>query len=914
LPDILLAVDSVKPAVGKRPLHSQLGDESFIVPFDKNDRFTGREKLLETLKQMLCEEGPEWNHRVALYGMGGVGKTQVAIQYVHANRHTYDQIFWITAANEASILSGFQEIAARTQCLSSLSIQNPDQKFVAKLVLSWLRQETNWLIVLDNLDDITIVKDYLPERGLHKHTLISTRNRDAEGIPARGLEVPILEIEESIEMLCNLSDMERQTHELSAKEVVAELQYLPLAIDQAASYVRSVTRDFNVFLKDYRSERPRIHGWVAHGNRQYSHSLDTVWNMSFDVVERELPFSLELLQLLSFLNPDSISLDFLVEAKSAFSKDFEEVVSQNRNFAEALLCLERFSLIRWFKERRTVSIHRLIQAVVKDKMDIHRYRLMASIIVNMCDIVMPGEITNANRTHVRTKSEQVVTPLLNIGDRCPPEGTEVVFRVGKLMEEEGKWKDAEKLISMAITIQSSFSGGNDRTILRFTSAHASVKRKLGDVPEAAVLLLRTLDVQKKRLGGNDGDTLTSMTILAAVYKDQGRLTEAAELYKEALAGMMALLGKDHPSTLISMNNLARVYGDQGRLTEAAELHQEALAGKVALLGKDHPSTLISMNNLARVYGDHGRLTEAAELYKEALAGMMALLGKDHPSTMISMNNLARVYKDQGRLTEAAELHQEALAGMMALLGKDHPSTLISMNNLARVYKDQRRLSEAVELLESALQSRVRILGSEHPDTIESIVHLGAAYVTHGKLDDGIRLQKQALASSDRVLGKTNVLRFEAMSDLGVAYLRQNRVAEAIEIHTRALTNCQNALGPRHPRTLTLLRNLAEDFSCQRRWKEAIESQEKALEGMQSTYGVDHPFTTEGLQKLEDLRRRRMNESASAPKLANDGLTQENTDVTPQFECGLNETTEVVAKLSKAVADGQRQSQPAALES
>jgi len=140
---------------------------------------------------MLYEEvESEWNHRVALYGMGGVGKTQVAIEYVYANREKYDRIYWIMAETEASILSGFREVAIRTQCLASLSIQNPDDKLVAKLVLAWLHQQRNWLMVLDNLDDITIVKGYLSERGADQHTLISTRNPNAHGIPARGLGSP----------------------------------------------------------------------------------------------------------------------------------------------------------------------------------------------------------------------------------------------------------------------------------------------------------------------------------------------------------------------------------------------------------------------------------------------------------------------------------------------------------------------------------------------------------------------------------------------------------------------------------------------------------------------------------------------------------------------------------------------------
>jgi hypothetical protein len=217
-------------------------------------------------------------------------------------------------------------------------------------------------------------------------------------------------------MLCHLSKMDPEAHRLSAKDVVEELQYLPLAIEQAASYVRNITRDFTMYLADYRRRRPELHGWIAPGNRQYSHSLATVWLVSFGFVEREMPLALKFLQLLSRLNPDYISLDFLVEGKGAFETDMEAIVENNLRLAEILLCLERFSLVKWSRERRTLSIHRLVQAVVKDKMEDLRRTLRASVVVKLCDIVMPNELANDTRKLIRKYQGQVVIPLVGLGD------------------------------------------------------------------------------------------------------------------------------------------------------------------------------------------------------------------------------------------------------------------------------------------------------------------------------------------------------------------------------------------------------------------------------------------------------------------------------------------------------------------
>ena len=848
----------------KNPTVSTLEPETFIVPFDKNERFTGRKELLRTLKQMLSEEvESEWNHRVALYGMGGVGKTQVAIEYVYANREKYDRIYWIAAETEASILSGFQAVANRTRCLASLSMQNPDDKLVATLVLGWLRQQKNWLIVFDNLDDITIVKDYLPERGPDQHTLISTRNPNADGIPARGLEVPLLEVGESIQMLCHLSKMDPEAHQISAKEVVEELQYLPLAIEQAASYVRNVTRDFTIYLADYRRRRSELHGWIPLGNRQYSHSLATAWLVSFGLVEREVPAAFKFLQLLSLLNPDHISVDFLVQGKNALETDMEEILVDNLRFSEVLLCLERFSLVKWSRERRTLSIHRLVQAVVKDKIqDIHCKR-WASVVVKMCNIVMPKELTNDTRKVIREYQGQVVIPLVGLGDDYPPEGAEVVYRIGYFMQQEGKYVDAEKLISIAIRAVSGSPEKDDTRMLQFSSRLGGIKRDRGQLSEAAALLQKTLHVQRVALGPKHSDTLASMNNLALVYWNQGLLSEAAELQKETLDRRMRLLGKDHPETLRSMNNLAAVYRTQGLLGEAAELYKETLDRRMRLLGKDHPETLCSMNNLAIVYRNHGLLSEAAELYKEALAGRMRLLGKDHPDTLSSMNNLAVVYRAQGLLTAAADLAKEATQLRTEKLGGSHPHTLAAMDTLGLVYRDMPgELSNAIRLFESVLEIGRRTLGDGHLDKIEYAIHLGGAYVDEGRLDQGIKLLENALDALKKLLTRDHYLRFEAMNELAGGYFRQGCYTEAIEIHSVALADSQSTLGPRHPQVLNLLSNLADDFSIQQRWKEAVEYQDKAVQGMRHTYGVDHKFTTKGLQKLEELRNSMDSNAAS----------------------------------------------------
>jgi hypothetical protein len=369
--------------------------DTFIVPYEKNERFVGRRELLRKVHEMLCEVVPkQYNHRVALYGMGGVGKTQTAVA-VYAHESDYERIYWISAANSASLLSGFEAIATKTRCAK---VKDKDLNSLAKDVPAWLRRKQNWLIVIDNLDHIELIEGFLPARGPRQHTLITTRNSDANGIPARGLEVPLFDIHEGVEMLYFMSEMETGFQVDEAEQIVTDMGLLPLAIEQTGSYtIRKVTRSFTGFLDDYQLRRKELHEWVPRGNRQYSRSVANTWPLSFEFIRKQSPLTAALFQLLSFLNPDRILIQFVQAGKGALDVAMREFVSDSFKLANALLSLEDFSLVKWSREAKSVSIHRLLQVVVKDQLPESSLSSYISSVVEMCNIAFPAEVTNETR-------------------------------------------------------------------------------------------------------------------------------------------------------------------------------------------------------------------------------------------------------------------------------------------------------------------------------------------------------------------------------------------------------------------------------------------------------------------------------------------------------------------------------------
>jgi len=242
-------------------------DDTFVVPYQRNPLVKGRGDFLSLLKDKLnMELSGKFNHRVALHGLGGVGKTQCALEYVYANKAIYRRIYWISAVNQASMLSDYQKIAK----LVRLAIpQEASPADIAEAVLAWLRGERSWLVVIDNLDDIKVAQGLLPENAPGKHTLITTRNPRTQGIPAEPLEVPLLTPNDSVDLLSMLSNViaHDPDEEKQAYEIVEELGYLPLAIDLASAYVRDVTGNFSEYLQRYR---------INHKNSFFGSQMATV--------------------------------------------------------------------------------------------------------------------------------------------------------------------------------------------------------------------------------------------------------------------------------------------------------------------------------------------------------------------------------------------------------------------------------------------------------------------------------------------------------------------------------------------------------------------------------------------------------------------------------------------------------------
>jgi tetratricopeptide (TPR) repeat protein len=699
----------------RSPGHCPQRSVHFIVPYQRNEHFTGRKELLDTFFGKLNEIIPRsHNHRLALYGLGGVGKTQLALQYAYTYKANYDAIYWISAVNQASLLSGLREVGKRTGCL--LNVDSAE-----KGVVSWLNQQDRWLLILDNLDDATVVDGFLPDTSPNQHTLITTRNPNTDEIPAEGLEISVLQLQDAIDLLYLRSKVPRISQipngEAEATKIVQELGLLPLAVEQAAAYIREVSKDIFKFLPSYQKNRQRYHRRIPRGNWKYQNSIATTWRLSFERVEQNNIAAAQLLRLLSFLNPDGILTEFLETGKEGLSTDLLDTIADSDKFDEALSELERWSIIRREPDEaggQRITIHRLVQAVIKDEMTEADFLLFTGEVLSLCDRSFPQYgLKKELRPLCRKYQTQVIIPLSEIPVTKSTTQLRLLKRISWFLHDDGKYSQSREM-----------------------------KLK---VVELCTLLV----------GKDHPDTLSAKGKLAVTYSREGRLTEAIQLQSEILDEMSAQLGAEHPKVLTIISNLALTHLQQGHLQEALILQKRALEARKRILGDEHPDTLTAMSRLGATHRTQERWNEAVELHEKVLAARARLLGEEHPDTLMAMSSLAYSYIGPYRWVEAQKLLEKVIVARMCLLGGDHMDTLTTMSRLALTYAGQRRWDDALKLQTEALEGWTKMCGEDHPETLTALSWLASTYweMNDGQRDHAVRLYKKVLAARVRVLGK-----------------------------------------------------------------------------------------------------------------------------------------------------------------
>jgi tetratricopeptide (TPR) repeat protein/DNA-binding XRE family transcriptional regulator len=656
-----------------------------IIPITRSPFFTGRDHLLALLHERLSTaRTAALTQAQSLYGLGGIGKTQAAAEYAYRYGDDYAHVFWMRAAMYETLAADFVTVA---ELLDLPEKDEPDQRRVITAVKRWLAAHEGWLLILDNADDLRLAQQFLPTS--HKGFILYTTRAQAAGAIAASIEVEQLTLQEGTILLLRwtkLLDMEsplehaRAADRSAAENIVREMGGLPLAIVQAGAYIEETGCSLADYLRLYATHRKDLLARRSRLILDYSETVDTTWSLSFQQVEQHSPAAADVLRLCAFLASDAIPEDLLTQEAEAHDQF---------KFNEALEVLRRYSLVRRNGSTRILSIHPLVQTVLRESMDQATQRVWAARTVRAVNAAFPegDESTGAHRQYYSRyylPHVQECATLITQYDLHFPEAARLLFNAGAFLYFHGFHAQSQSFHQHALAIRERVLGPDHPAVAESLNALAILARLQGDFEHAEGFHRQALAIREKTLGPQHPATAFSLNNLGVLYRSQGKYAQAEPLLLQALRIREQLFGPEHADTLMTFTNLAKLYAEQRKHAQAESMLMQALATCERVLSPGDPLIAHTLNLLARLSFEQGNYERAEALWNRSLSILVKTLGAEHPATAERLNDLAELYAAQGRYAQAQSRCQKALSICEKTLGPEHPDTIAYREHLASI--------------------------------------------------------------------------------------------------------------------------------------------------------------------------------------------------------------------------------------
>jgi hypothetical protein len=808
----------------------------------RNLYFTGRDEIMRNLDETLenaqrASVLPE----AALQGSGGVGKTQIAIEYAYRNVDRYDLIWWMPSDDPAAVRAQLSVLAARLGLPSTGSMEQ-----TVRSVLDTLAGTTplRWLLVYDNANEPSELDGLIPAAvgfspDTVKHVLITSRN-PAWGASAPALEVDVFERAESTELLHKHRPEMSQSDADRLAEVLGDL---PLALEQAVTWLMTTLTSVDDYLEEFERRKQAL---LSEGKpRNYQYTVLTFVELAVARMRQETPVSAQLLAMMAFLGTEPLTTTLLWEGRRAeISEPLRSALHERNDIARAVRDLVRFGLARADHASRRITIHRLVQAVMRehlvgaerDEAQRNARRLLAAANPGYPDDrstwarhaeirphVLPSGLIDGTLDERRTVMDQV-RYIFNTGDfeGCADICVRAIARWEKPVDEGG-------------------AGPDDSLTLLALRRYADSLRSLGD-RRAEEIGKRALDGMMAALGESHGYTMGAVNSHAADLRIAGRMTEALELDARNLERHLEVFGPGDPSTLRAMNSTSINLRWAGDFQGAYELDVEAERQARGALGELESWTFFAIESQARDLLLLGRYQQALDLQQSIIPEQIALLGESHLTVLRAQTLIAAMLRKTGRIQESVVAARATFRSLSLRFGPQHGVTLAATQTLANTLRAAGDAGQALHLIKDVRAGYRELYGEQHPLNLVAAVNEAIIHRALGNDRYAMELDEWNRPLMARILGPEHPFGMSLSTNYGTDLSRAHKLHDALAVSTQVWKTSVRLRGPQHPYTLHAASNTALDMIQvgDQDGGEALHRQ--TLANLEQVYGIDHPET------------------------------------------------------------------------
>jgi tetratricopeptide (TPR) repeat protein len=754
--------------------------------------FTGRAELLNELHRRLVT-----GRAVILHGLGGVGKSRIALEYAHQQRRTYSLIWWIQAETPLAATTTLAALAPRL----GLDVE-ADQERTCRAVIEELARRDDWLLIFDGVDGPESLLPFLP--GGDSGRVLITSRHPGLGSHAHRIEVRELPHDEAVEfLLAGTAGNDRPT----AETVARELGGLPLALAQAVAYIDQVP---DVDLAGYLERHRRSPHLLASAQPQdYPGTVLTTWQLNLDQVSRSDPAAAQLLQLLAFLAPAvTIPRELLTAAPGILPEPLQSACRSGLGLDQAIAALYRYSLVS--RSGHGISVHPLVQHVTRNQLPDDQARHWVDRAVRLSLAAFPDRPINQGawpRATVLLPHALTATENAKAEQVAAPATAALLDLMGLFLDSRGALTDARGHLEHALHIKEALHGPDAPQVAVALTNLGIVFVKSAEPGPARHLLERALEIKLAQHGPEHPEVAITLTNLGNALRKLGQLSAALSAQRQALRLFEQAYGAEDPRVANVLTNLGIALNKSGRPQAARVRLERAVRIKRAHFGADHPEVAIPLTNLGNALRKLGELADSRHHLSWALDIERAAYGEEHPWVAYTLTNLGNTLRELGDLTAARAAHEQALRIKEGAFGASHQEVGVTLTNLAKVLHDQSHLGAARD----AHQRALRIFTDWSDDLWAASVrtNLGNVLREMGDLDAAGDMQRRALQTFERIYRPGHPQIAITLTNLGEVLRDRGESPAAVDCFERAVAILRSSLGATHLATCRAERLLHE---------------------------------------------------------------------------------------------------------